>query len=288
MEEPANISFRRERRKSLFPCAEFRAWRLLLALTLLALIGRGNVGGAIRLDVFVGYDGIASQGSFFPAVFEVFNDGPTFNALIELAPTQFSQGQVRQVSVELPTGTLKRFVVPIFSSDQYRLASWNVRLFDERGKVRLETTTRQIRKNNGWSIPLLGAVTRAVPPLPEVKASNQEFKPVVARLQPNLFPDNPIGLEGLDTIYVSSEKAMDLKLNQINALMAWLHSGGHLVVGVEQLIHVNGTEWLRQRHPMRFDGFDYSSGSLGFAELGGEQHQPDRAFDRGRIGVTSR
>jgi hypothetical protein len=92
-------------------------------------------------------------------------------------------------------------------------------------------------------------VTRTAPLLPEVKAAGQDFKPVVARLQPNLFPDNPIALEGLDTIYLSSEKALELKLNQINALLAWLHSGGHLMVGVEQLIHVNGTEWLRALLP---------------------------------------
>jgi hypothetical protein len=219
-----------------------------LLFVFLAVFG-SNLRAAIRLDVFVGYDGIVDHGSFFPVVFEVFNDGPTFNALIELTPVQFNQGQVRQVPVELPTGTLKRFAVPVFSADQYRLASWNVRVFDERGKVRLETTTRQIRKNNGWSVPLMGAITRTVPPLPEVKAANQEFKPVVARLQPNLFPDNPIALEGLDVIYLSSEKALDLKLNQINALLAWLHAGGHLVVGVEQLIHINGTEWLRSLLP---------------------------------------
>src|SRR5436190_20849592 len=81
-----------------------------------------SASGAIRLDVFVGYDGVTSQGGFFPAVFEVFNDGPTFNAVIELLPSQFNQGQLRRVPVELPTGTLKRIGVPIFSSEQYRLA----------------------------------------------------------------------------------------------------------------------------------------------------------------------
>jgi hypothetical protein len=218
---------------------------LLLAVFLFA----STLPAAIRVDVFVGYDGIVNQGSFFPAVFEVFNDGPTFKALIELSPSQFGQGQFRQVPVELPTGTLKRFVVPMFSAEQYRLASWNVRVLDEKDKVRLETVSTPIRKNNGWGIPLMGALTRTVPPLPEVKPVGPELKPAVARLHANLFPDNPIALEGLDTIYLSSEKALDLKLNQINALMAWLNSGGHLVVGIEQLVHVNGTEWLRSLLP---------------------------------------
>src|SRR5437773_8568562 len=109
-----------------------RSARILTFFILAVVIPRANA--AIRLDVFVGYDGVVSQGGFFPVIFEVFNDGPAFNALIELTPAQFNQGQVRQVPVELPTGTLKRFVIPVFSSEQYRLASWNVRLFDDRGK----------------------------------------------------------------------------------------------------------------------------------------------------------
>jgi hypothetical protein len=215
------------------------------ALLFLAL----NIPAAVRLDVFVGYDGILSQGGFFPVVFEVFNDGPVFKALIELTPGQFGQGQIRQVPVELPTGTLKRLIIPVFSAQQYSSSSWNVRLLDERGKVRAETFSRQIRKNNPSNIPLLGAITRTAPPLPDLKASGQDLKPVVARFQPNLFPDNPIALEGLDTIYLSSEKALELKVNQVNALLAWLHNGGHLVVGVEQIIHINGAEWLRDLLP---------------------------------------
>ncbi|HTA29693.1 MAG TPA: hypothetical protein VK731_04380, partial [Candidatus Cybelea sp.] len=47
----------------------------------------------------------------------------------------------------------------------------------------------------------------------------------------------------------SSEKAVDLNLGQINALMAWLQHGGHLVVGVEQLTDVNAKPWLRELIP---------------------------------------
>lgn len=203
----------------------------------------------MRLDVFVGHDGILTQGGFFPVIFEVFNDGPAFNGLLELTPGQFGQGQVRQVVVELPTGTLKRLIIPVFSAQQYSASLWNVRLIDERNKVRAETTSRQIRKNNPFNIPLLGALSRTAPLLPEIKPSGQDLKPMVARLQPDLFPDNPIALEGLDTIYLSAEKALDLKVNQVNALLSWVQSGGHLVVGIEQIIHVNGAEWLRNILP---------------------------------------
>src|SRR5206468_342467 len=50
-------------------------------------------------------------------------------------------------------------------------------------------------------------------------------------------------------IYLSTEKALDLKVNQVNALRAWLNSGGHLVIGVEQIVHLNGLDWLRELMP---------------------------------------
>src|SRR6185436_2727600 len=71
----------------------------------------------------------------------------------------------------------------------------------------------------------------------------------MARLQPALFPDSPIALEGLDALYLNSERALELKVPQVKALLAWLYGGGHLIVSVEQIIHVNGNEWLRQLLP---------------------------------------
>jgi len=235
-----------------------RAWRLahciwpiaLRRFALGALFAHACCGtAAVRLDAFVGYDGILTQGGFFPAVFEIYNDGPAFNAVIELTPAQFGQGQTRQIPVELPTGTLKRLSVPVFSAQQYGVFNWNVRLLDEKHRVRLETNSRQIRKNNPFGVPLLAAVSRTTPVLPEIKAGNQDLRPIAARLQPDLFPDNPIALESLDTIYLSTEKALDLKVNQVNALRAWLNSGGHLVIGVEQIVHLNGLDWLRELLP---------------------------------------
>ena len=41
----------------------------------------------------------------------------------------------------------------------------------------------------------------------------------------------PIKPNGLNAVYLNSEKALDLKASQVNALLAWLHGGGHLIVG---------------------------------------------------------
>ena len=67
------------------------------------------------------------------------------------------------------------------------------------------------------------------------------------------FPDNPIALEGLNVLYLNSEKAIDLKLEQVTALLGWVRGGGHLIVAIENPGDVNGTPWLRQFLPAEFN-----------------------------------
>jgi hypothetical protein len=204
--------------------------------------------------MFVGYDGIVPQGSWFPIAFEVQNDGPAFTATVEVTPGQFTSSQTRTMVVELPTGTTKRFIIPTFNAASYN-PTWNARVLDERRRVRAEAMGQRVRRLNESQIPLAVAMTRAVPPLPELKNRQEEMRPVFGRLQPSVFPDNPLALEGLDTLYLNSERAMDLKANQVGPLLAWLHGGGHLVVGLEQINHLSGPgEWLRQLLPCDVTG----------------------------------
>ena len=219
-------------------------------LGLLAFAPLSPAGAAVRFDVFIGHDGIVPEASWFPVTFEIYNDGPSFTGTVEISPNQ-SQTQTRFAVVEFPTGTLKRFSIPGFSASRYNY-SWTARLLDAKGKVRAEAPGNQIRKTNPYQVPLVGAVTRTgagLPTLPDVKINPREMQPGIARLQPALFPDNPIVLEGLTAIYLNSEKALDLKVNQVNALVAWLRQGGHLIVAVEQTLQINGNEWLRRLLP---------------------------------------
>src|SRR5438105_4986245 len=227
-----------------------RCARVMLCLLLFFSIMPARA--IVRFDVFLGYDGMLPQASWFPVSFEVQNDGPSFTGVVEVSPGNFDQSQTRLMTVELPTGTLKRFVVPVYSASRFGYNNWNARLLDERGKVRAESFGLRLRRQNQWLISLSGAMTRVaagMPVLPEIKSKGNEPRPEVARLTPALFPDSPIALEGLDTIYLNSERALELKVPQVTALLAWLHGGGHLIVGVEQVLHVNGNEWLRQLLP---------------------------------------
>src|SRR5439155_21478174 len=95
-----------------------------------------------------------------------------------------------------------------------------------------------------------------LPKLPELKGNHGRtpMQPLVARLPGEQFPDTPIALESLDGIYLNSEKALELKVNQVAALLAWLHEGGHLIVGVEQPSDINATPWLSPLLPCELSG----------------------------------
>jgi hypothetical protein len=199
---------------------------------------------AVRFDVFLGHDQLVPEASWFPITFEVLNDGAPFMGVVELSPGNFDSSQTRMMVVELPTGTLKRFTIPAFSSGRY-FGGWSARLLDEKGKVRAEQQNLRVRQTMAGRLPMFAAISRTLPSLPKIKSNQADMQPVVARYLPALFPDNPITLEGLDTIYIQAERALDFKVTQVNALLAWLNAGGHLIIGVEQVLHVNGNEWLK-------------------------------------------
>ncbi len=204
---------------------------------------------AIQFDVFLGYDGIVPEASWFPVVCEIKNDGPTFNGIVELSGGYYTQGQSIRTAVELPTGTLKRIVIPVFCSSRMN-SSWDLRLLDERGKMRAEQQGVRPRKQASRGTPLIGALSRTASGAPVLRqVQSTDLQPMAARLLPSIFPDNPLVLEGLSCIYLSSERAYDLSQGQINALLTWLHAGGHLVIGVEQPSEISALAWLRSLYP---------------------------------------
>lgn len=224
---------------------------LLLLAFLTFLLTALNACADLQFDVFVGYDQVLPQHSWFPITCELYNDGPSFNAVIEITPGDWASGQVRRLPIDLPTNTRKRVVIPVFAGPQI----WNARLLDSHGNVRAEQTSSNL-KIVPSQLPLVAGLSRTVggmPAFPETASNPSDSKYVVARLQSSLFPDNPLALDGVDMLYISSEKAADLNIEQVNALVAWIQNGGHLVVGVEQVSDVNGTPWLRQLLPCYLD-----------------------------------
>ncbi len=211
---------------------------------------------ALQFDVFLGYDNVVPEACWFPIVCEIKNDGPSFNGVIEITAANYNQGQTRRALIELPTGTLKRITIPVFSTTR-GYSSWDVRLIDDRGKVRAEQTQLRARKQLASGTSILGALSRTpsgTPMLLQIKSQQSqqsELQPISARLLPTIFPDNPLVLEGMASLYLSSEKAAELHVpNQVDALYAWVHAGGHLIVGVEQIADIASTPWLKNLFPV--------------------------------------
>lgn len=241
-----------------FIASHFRAWLsprggTLSGLVLAILWGvvAPSARAALQFDVFLGYDGLVRELNWFPVVFEVFNDGPSFKGVIEFGGGQFGGGQMRRIADEFPTNTRKRYVMPAFASS--RSSIWNARLVDERGKVRSEQPNLRAKMDLTSRSYLLGGLPRTfggLPTFPDLNQRPLESKPVVGHMRPELFPDNPLTLEAVDAIYLNSEKALELKAPQVNALLRWLHQGGHLLVAVEQPADILGTPWLRALMPI--------------------------------------
>jgi hypothetical protein len=228
-----------------------KSWQFAL-LTCLALYWAGGEAAraALQFDVFLGYDGFVPEACWFPIVCEIKNDGPSFTGTIEIKGGN-NQEQTLLTTVELPTGTLKRLVLPMFASGR-GYSSWDLRLLDERGKLRSEQLGLRARKQIAHGTPLLGAVPRTpsgTPVIRPILAQGSDLQPAAARMLPSIFPDNPLVLEGLNCLYLNSERAADLTVNQVDALLGWLNAGGHLIVAVEQPSDVNASAWLKNLFP---------------------------------------
>ena len=215
--------------------------------------------GAIQFDVFIGYGGVVREVSWLPVSCEVWHDGPAFTGTIEIAKAHFGTEQKHRIILELPADTRKRITFPLFYSGG--LPRWNAKLYDESGEVRASQLNISA-KEVAWEGVIMGAVSRtpaSAPQFPQFQKSNSKLQPQVGRIivnqLVNQFPDTQIALEGLSSLYLSSEQALRLSQNQADALSAWVAFGGHLFLAIEQPADVLATEWLQPLCPFRPEGF---------------------------------
>jgi hypothetical protein len=211
-----------------------------LAIALLALTA--SLRAQIIFDVFVGHglgvaDSTVSEAAWFPVTCEIQNDGPSFNGIVEITGGQFGNGQARRIAIELPTGTKKRFSVPLYCTSRYRVTV-DATLLNEKGtKIIAERKGVDARTVVDWQSPLIASLSRThggAAAIPEPANKSTTLRPGVTHLSPDFFPDNPLALESISMLYLHSARAVELKEAQLNALFAWVHGGGHLVLGVEQ------------------------------------------------------
>ena len=208
----------------------------------------GNIVNAeVRFDVFMGFSGKARNGEWFPVTVEIENDGPTFNGEIEIKPSSFKEQSIKY-TIELPNNTRKRLSIPVFNNSSYR---WNAKLLND-GKVVSKNDNLRI-DSIPWFSKLFAAVSgqqSSGPILPETcfknNNANRRFSPGVVNIQADIFPDNPVTLHGLSSLYLNSKRAINFRAEQASAVSIWVRSGGHLILGVDQPSDITGTPWLRE------------------------------------------
>ncbi|RZO60554.1 MAG: hypothetical protein EVA72_02835 [Limisphaerales bacterium] len=205
------------------------------------------VNAEVRFDVFMGFSGKARNGEWFPVTVEIENDGPTFSGEIEIKPNSFNEQSIRY-KIELPNNTRKRLSIPVFNNSNYR---WNAKLLND-GKVVSKNDNLRI-DSIPWFSKLFAAVSdqqSSGPVLPETRFknnnANRRFSPVVVNIQADIFPDNPVTLHGLSSLYLNSKRAINFRAEQASAVSIWVRSGGHLILGVDQPSDITGTPWLRE------------------------------------------
>ena len=74
----------------------FRSAYLATVLVLFC-IAASHARAALQFDVFLGYEGIIPEASWFPVVCEIKNDGPSFTGTVELDSGVYNQGQTRRL-----------------------------------------------------------------------------------------------------------------------------------------------------------------------------------------------
>lgn len=231
--------------------SRLRRLRPLLGVLLL-MLGCCAARAEVIFDVFVGYglgvsDGCVAEASWYPVTCEVQNNGPGFNGVVEIVS---GQGARRAVRLELPTGTKKRLTIPIYCGQRSRVAV-DAALRNEKGKVIAEHRSLEPRMQADSQSTLVAQIPRrhGAIILPELTRKMPQYTPGITHLKADTFPENPIALEGLNVLYLHSTRAVDLKMPQVNALLAWLHGGGRLVLAVEQPGDVKAVDWLQSIIP---------------------------------------
>lgn len=214
-------------------------------------------GDKLQFDVFIGYDSAVSSQCWAPITFEIKNDGPSINGTLELYEgAGEGRGTVRRLSIELPTGTLKRVSLPVFVNGTYPV--WSARLFDAKRRVVAEKISMRPQLQVSGEYPCLGSLSRTHaghPVFEPVKQNYNSSKPASVRLLPQLFPEDSLALDGLSAIYLNSERVIDLNPKQAEALLEWLRGGGKLIVALEQPQDLEGSSWFNALVPFRATGF---------------------------------
>ncbi len=211
----------------------------ILPILLLTLIGSAPFqpaviaapplqSSAITLTAQIGFDGFFQRNSrFVPVKIAVSNTGPDFDGILRIGKTQSQTGPQMSRRVTLPNQSNKEFFIYVATEDVLRTVS--VGLYDEADTLitTVDATSTAMRGDD----VLYGVVSDR----PSAFGFLTNREPVngdvlLAQLKATDLPPIATGWQSLDALVLADYDSAQFTPDQLQALQAWLQSGGHLIL----------------------------------------------------------
>jgi hypothetical protein len=204
--------------------------RLLLAIGLIFVIAFPSAAqnqaqsGPIEMTVTALYGGNYARGKWLPLSIVLRNDGPATDVLIAAAIPNSSLRSTLTVTL---AGAVEQQVMLYAAMDEQ---SRELRVSLEQGATVLDEQRLEVRPRSGERMMALVAERPLQLQLPlRQDLFELPFLPLNQSL--NALPDQLAGLSSLALIFVNDSDSTAFRPAQLDALLAWVHSGGHLVLG---------------------------------------------------------
>ena len=203
---------------------------LLVSLVTAVLPAVAQETNGLTMAVQAGYDGIYKANGLLPVIVTVANDGPAIEGELRIVQGSQAVGDrvVYNTPISLPTQSSKRVFMYVYPAGFSTTMS--VELADENGRSLLKTASNTITQ-----IPQNGLLYGVVTPQPgnldyleDVVGGRSEA--AVAYLNLDELPDLPPAWNSLDVLVLHDVDTGQLNTAQMDALTAWLNTGGQLVV----------------------------------------------------------
>ena len=206
-----------------------RCVRLILVALLAVLLlapGATRAQAALTLTATPAFEGNFTPGTWLPIAIELRNDGPPLQALI--VATQPNAAFRNVQAVELPNGAVKHLTLYVAMEQSDR----ELRVTLEATGSVLAEQVLAVRPRPGER--LLGLLTSQDQNLPLRLPRREDLATLpftVVNLNAATLPNRAAGLSSLSLLFVQQLPADGLNAEQRAALVGWVMSGGHLIVG---------------------------------------------------------
>jgi hypothetical protein len=191
----------------------------------------------LTMEVVAGLDGYCRYGDgggWCPVYVVLSNEGTDIDGELTI-PVDSTPGGVAYTpsrytrAVVLPAHSRKAYTLYVPSTDSSSYSSWGVQLQGQ-GKVLASETVRVSWLDESSRLyGVAGSDPSALNFLSDVAPAGG--RAVVAHLDPETLPADPLGWEGLDVLILNDVDTTALDGAQLQALETWLAHGGRLIVG---------------------------------------------------------